>query len=67
VKLVARGIEAFAAPRPATESNFPRVPICIKSLPSGAYFWIAPSPLPATHTLFSWSTKQPWIEPGTVV
>ncbi len=33
---------------PSTESNLPRVPICSSSLPSGAYFWMTPSPLPAT-------------------
>ena len=43
--------EAFAAPVPSTESNLPRVPICSSSFPSGPYFWMAPSPLPATQTL----------------
>src|SRR5262245_28883334 len=36
---------------PSTESNFPPVPTCSRSLPSGAYFWMAPSALPATQTL----------------
>ncbi len=35
-------------------------------MPSGAYFWTMPSELPATQTFLSWSTKQPWIELGTV-
>ena len=56
------------APRrvPSTESNLPLVPICSSSLPSGAYFCTMPSPLPATQTLLSRSTKQLWIELGTV-
>ncbi len=36
------------------------------SFPAGSYFWITPSLLPATQTLPARSTKQPWIEPGTV-
>src|SRR6476620_7002469 len=48
------------------ESNLPRVPICKSSLPSAEYFWTIASALPATKTLPRRSTKQPWIELGTV-
>jgi hypothetical protein len=67
VELVLRRVEALAAPGAVDGIEFSARPICSSSLPSGAYFWMAPSPLPATQTFFSWSTKQPWIEPGTVV
>src|SRR5467141_1202697 len=48
---------------PSSQRNL--VPICSsRALPSCEYFWAIPSPLPATQTLSSKSTKQPWVPFG---